>query len=602
MDMGNRGILLDTAGRRNKELGTRNKKYIDYWILRRRAESFELDDLVFRYVMHDIQNKHNQLQYHIIYHIHRKKIIYTGCGNPWWLWIFWSGGNKDRRYLQYIISRLKSFANWETKACLGPDWVLIFLLLYRICDNLQSQPHPWSVSQFRLGSSTTASRTTIPDPSSTLPDSFAPGTLLPLQNVLQSELPLPVPNIMMDLSSPIRSVVRLSFPSLLLGCVRIGFFPSLPDSATAELSLTSHSFAHVGSLPLALDLASADTFTLLQSFAQSGFSSPVMGSVGIGSSLLAMDFLGPDPIVLLHSFSHTGSSLVIVGLACSALLLFVLDMSSLDLFPLPHGLMCLEIALLICGLSWFELQLSTLGYSCLGMSLLCRGLIRSSLSLLALGTQNLDILPSALDAAMTDSVLSLQSSVRTEVPVFACSFQQHGSSLLPQSFCHSGFLLSMANLSHTDLLLLAKSFAYPGAALSVLDTCDAGSPAFVRSLFQIDLASFASSFANVDASMPSKSSSCLGLLLFVVGCVRCGVTLPVPDVSSMGSVPFSRSFLRSELVLVALSGSSLDLSLLPRSLAHAELPSLTAGLRMDFPPFVLDVSILELLLSLQSLS
>lgn len=29
MDMGNRGILLDTAGRRNKELGTRNKKYID---------------------------------------------------------------------------------------------------------------------------------------------------------------------------------------------------------------------------------------------------------------------------------------------------------------------------------------------------------------------------------------------------------------------------------------------------------------------------------------------------------------------------------------------------------------------------------------------
>lgn len=236
------------------------------------------------------------------------------------------------------------------------------------------------------------------------------------------------------------------------------------------------------------------------------------------------------------------------------------------------------------------------------MSLLCRGLIRSSLSLLALGTQNLDILPSALDAAMTDSVLSLQSSVRTEVPVFACSFQQHGSSLLPQSFCHSGFLLSMADLSHTDLLLLAKSFAYPGAALSVLDTCDAGSPAFVRSLFQIDLASFASSFANVDASMPSKSSSCLGLLLFVVGCVRCGVTLPVPDVSSMGSVPFSRSFLRSELVLVALSGSSLDLSLLPRSLAHAELPSLTAGLRMDFPPFVLDVSILELLLSLQSLS
>ena len=403
----------------------------------------------------------------------------------------------------------------------------------------------------------------------------------------------------MGFSLPTQNLARFGFPLLSLGCVRADLFPSLPDSATMDLSLALHSFIHLGSAPLALDSASLGIFMLLRSFAYSGSSSFAMAKVR-GLSFLALDFLHPDPASSLQSLVHFGLLPLLFGVSRLALSIPAPDASTVGFLMTLHGLGCVETLLMLCGLSRPGVLLSLVSYACVGTSSFCRGLKRSNLSSLALGKQSLDILLFALDACMTDTPLSSRSFARVESFIFACGFLQQDSALLLRSPCCIGVLLPTADLSQAALLLLAKSVACLGLSLLLLDSCNIGSSLFLRSLLQLDLASSLADFSGLEPPLSLKMPSCLGVLPSLSDFARCGTSLATLDFTTVGFLSPIHSLLRLEFVLAAVSASFLDLSFLLRSLAYVDLSSPLPGARMDFTASVSDAPIPGLLLSLHS--
>ena len=373
----------------------------------------------------------------------------------------------------------------------------------------------------------------------------------------------------------LHSYVRVGLALLCWGLSRIGFVFALSVLDATQLGslLSVRCFTCLDSFAFTLNFAHVDFPSFVRNHLQPALPMFVFGIVRVNSSVSIFDFGITDFSLSLHSPAQLDSPLL------------ALDFAKLDFPFLLRQFTHLEPAASIFGLSragfvfsLFLVDAATFSSLLSIQSLTCMGFAAPAMDFL-----RLDFSISIRSSGRVGSAVSAFDFLRLDFALFLRSYSRLDPSAFIPGLTRFDFLPSVFDAMTLGFTLSLQSHAYLGPSSPALDVAHMGLLTLVR------------------------NPVCFDFFVSVFGCSRPGsvFSLPVMDTVTIGSSFSPHSFARFGSFVLTLDFVKIDSSLLLRQFAYAEPTVFLFGLsRPDlvFALSVVDVAIVELLLSLQSLA
>lgn len=344
----------------------------------------------------------------------------------------------------------------------------------------------------------------------------------------------------LDLSTASQLLARSGSAILLSGLawIRSVSSPPVPDTASSDIALLSHSTGRLDLSSAALDLLHLDSTSAARSSARSR---PAMFLPGLSRLGFVFSLPVPDSTylrMLLSPKSSTRAEAVAVAL------------------DLAHS----NVSLVLRSSSKFDSTVLLFGLSCLG----------SVFSLLVLDRVHFGF-PSILQS------LSCSNS-----SMFLPGYQQMEFPLLIQSLSRMESVTTMPDYAHVDTILPSRGFGQLGSALAMLDVVCMDLTLSFRSVSRSELVTFVPDFAHPKSAAILHSSSYAGTALVALDSTQLGMSALLQVLTRLGSVflisglvktkssSFLLEFMQCEFLVPLKSFLQMNVSLSALDLLHLD--------------------------------
>ncbi|CAE7943075.1 unnamed protein product [Symbiodinium sp. KB8] len=285
----------------------------------------------------------------------------------------------------------------------------------------------------------------------------------------------------------------------------------------------------------------------------------LVGSMLVGSTTSVRSFSRAEPVMPLLELISVEFFVLLQQLACFAFPTFVLGGLQSDVFlPLPdHSFV--DSSFLARNTAWTDASFLVFGMCWLGFSML------------------------VTDFVEAESPVLMRHSTRADSSFLVVRMAQPELALLLSDFMSAGFSVSFRSWARTGLAMPPSDLINAGPSVSLRTFLQAGSSTLPSGILRGEASMPPADFAEFGPFLTMRSSSRAEPSTPVIRAFRLGLCLFAVDLTTIGSMPSARHFLRLGLIMAApgtgrsdsstsvLDPLHLDMLLLPRSFTQLDM-------------------------------